>query len=603
MSKSDKLKIVKRLLRPVGSIFLLLFLVLNLTAGEKVLIELKDFTKTELKSAGFILSADAELHIVAKGGAGKKSISPEGGMYAYAWIIDGTSRELVWKMDRKNTSRDGEYRNFDDILFLKKGIYEVYFTAYGYVGSSIFSDFILNIDHRKLDKKESDKKRFFTWLEDLFGDDSKKDWKKLAKNWGITISISEKANDISLFKTPNRFGGILYSRVEVGDNERIRQSFSLSKSLKIRIYSLGEKDLEDEFADNGWIVDMKTGKKVWKMQRSSREYAGGDKKNIKFDGTITLPAGDYTIYYNTDNSHSFADWNAAPPHDPMYYGITIMAVYSAEMNYISLIEKRKSEENVVVQLIRMKNDEIRSTDFTLKNDAALRIYAIGERSYSRRQMADYGWIINSVTREKIWAMDPSQTDHAGGANKNRVADEVVKLPKGSYTVFFKTDNSHAYDDWNEDPPFDEEHYGISIYADEKTIKQNIIEKNETPKMSGVIAQIVGVGDNANQKKNFHLDKTTRIRIYALGEGENRKMYDYGWIENKSNGTVIWEMTYSMTLHAGGGRKNRSVSTNIVLEKGDYILHYVSDGSHSYERWNTDPPDDITMWGITLYEEK
>jgi hypothetical protein len=81
------------------------------------------------------------------------------------------------------------------------------------------------------------------------------------------------------------------------------------------------------------------------------------------------------------------------------------------------------------------------------------------------------------------------------------------------------------------------------------------------------------------------------------------MNDYGWIEDKNSGTVIWEMTYSMTFHAGGGRKNRSVSTTIVLEKGDYALHYVSDDSHSFNHWNTSPPDDPTMWGITLYEEK
>jgi hypothetical protein len=94
-----------------------------------------------------------------------------------------------------------------------------------------------------------------------------------------------------------------------------------------------------------------------------------------------------------------------------------------------------------------------------------------------------------------------------------------------------------------------------------------------------------------------------VRIYAIGEGQNREMYDYGWIENTSTKSVVWEMTYSMTFHAGGGRKNRMVNTTMLLDKGDYILHYVSDDSHSYNDWNTDPPDDPTMWGITVMEEK
>ncbi|HMD13884.1 MAG TPA: hypothetical protein VKI62_04615, partial [Bacteroidota bacterium] len=109
------------------------------------------------------------------------------------------------------------------------------------------------------------------------------------------------------------------------------------------------------------------------------------------------------------------------------------------------------------------------------------------------------------------------------------------------------------------------------------------------------------GNNANSTKPFSLNKPEHIRIYAIGEGQNKTMYDYGWIEDANTGTVVWEMTYSMTFHAGGGRKNRMVNTTIVLDKGNYVLHFVSDDSHSYGNWNTDPPDDPTMWGITLFK--
>jgi hypothetical protein len=63
------------------------------------------------------------------------------------------------------------------------------------------------------------------------------------------------------------------------------------------------------------------------------------------------------------------------------------------------------------------------------------------------------------------------------------------------------------------------------------------------------------------------------------------------------------MTYSMTFHAGGGRKNRIVNTTILLDKGEYILRYQSDDSHSFNDWNTEPPDDPSMWGITIYKEE
>ncbi|MDP9323015.1 MAG: hypothetical protein M3P13_05220, partial [Acidobacteriota bacterium] len=62
---------------------------------------------------------------------------------------------------------------------------------------------------------------------------------------------------------------------------------------------------------------------VWEMTYRITEHAGGAAKNRRFDGTVRLPAGDYVVKYETDESHSFGDWNAAPPDDPEMWGITI----------------------------------------------------------------------------------------------------------------------------------------------------------------------------------------------------------------------------------------------------------------------------------------
>jgi len=584
-------------------IFLIIAGFISMQAGEKTLIELKDFTKTELKGAGLTLPTDAELHIVATGGGAKKSLTAKDGLYAYAWIIDAESRQTIWKMERYNTREKGDYRIFDDFISLKKGSYEIYFTGFGFSMGSLFSNLIMNIDHRKRDGNQPDKKGFFTWIEELFGKDRNTDWRELAKNWGISIGVNDTYTGISLFKVPLEQPNLLYRAVQAVNDERLRQAFTISRPMQIRIYAFGEKDLMDELADHGWIVDTKTGRRIWSMQKSPKEPAGGDRKNVKYNGVISLPEGDYILYYNTDDSHSFEDWNAAPPEDPFNYGISLYAVENRGIEDFKLTEMKKGREKIVVQLTKMKDDETRHASFTLNQDATLHVYAIGERNYSRRQMADYGWIINASDRRKVWLMEPDRTDHAGGANKNRVADELITLPRGTYTVFFQTDDSHAYNDWNEDKPFDDENYGITVYADEKLFKDNIIEKNGKSRSSGIIAQIINVGNDVRQSEAFHLDKTTKVRVYALGEGQSGEMYDYGWIKNTNTGSVAWEMTYSMTFHAGGGRKNRLVSTTILLEKGDYTLNYVSDDSHSYNHWNTDPPDDPTMWGITLYEEK
>jgi len=39
---------------------------------------------------------------------------------------------------------------------------------------------------------------------------------------------------------------------------------------------------------------------------------------------------------------------------------------------------------------------------------------------------------------------------------------------------------------------------------------------------------------------------------------------------------------------------------ITLPAGDYVLRYRSDGSHSYNDWNSDPPDDPESWGIAVF---
>ena len=78
-------------------------------------------------------------------------------------------------------------------------------------------------------------------------------------------------------------------------------------------------------------------------------------------------------------------------------------------------------------------------------------------------MHDYGWIENAETGRVVWEMSYRRTDHAGGARKNRLSDEVISLKKGEYIVFYETDDSHSFGDWNASPPYDPQSWGITIY--------------------------------------------------------------------------------------------------------------------------------------------
>lgn len=117
----------------------------------------------------------------------------------------------------------------------------------------------------------------------------------------------------------------------------------------------------------------------------------------------------------------------------------------------------------------------------------------------------------------------------------------------------------------------------------------------------LIAQIAQVLDNEDKSVAFSLPVSQEVRIYAVGEGQNGQMFDYGWIENTDKGVAVWEMQEPKTTHAGGAGKNRKVDQVITLPAGNYKLRYKSDDSHAFDHWNSLPPD-INFWGIALYKK-
>jgi CubicO group peptidase (beta-lactamase class C family) len=117
----------------------------------------------------------------------------------------------------------------------------------------------------------------------------------------------------------------------------------------------------------------------------------------------------------------------------------------------------------------------------------------------------------------------------------------------------------------------------------------------------VIAQIVQVLDNEDKSVAFSLKGSQEVRIFAIGEGQAAEMFDYGWIENTDKGVPVWEMKEPQTTHAGGAGKNRKADLVITLPAGNYKLHYKSDDSHSFDHWNSLPPD-INFWGIAIYQK-
>jgi hypothetical protein len=229
----------------------------------------------------------------------------------------------------------------------------------------------------------------------------------------------------------------------------------------------------------------------------------------------------------------------------------------------------------------------------------MRIFAIGEGTGER--MVDYAWIFDAEHHKRAWTMRYEDTEHAGGGQKNRLFDGTVRLAAGSYVVYYRSDGSHSADDWNSAPPAEARYWGVSVFPASGRLNRADIAPLERRGRGGstLLAEIANMGDDEDARITFRLAAPTRVRVYALGEGRDENMFDYGFIADATS-RIVWEMKYDETEPAGGSDKNRMFDGVIDLPAGSYVLRYHSDGSHSRAGWNADPPDDPESWGISVY---
>jgi hypothetical protein len=115
---------------------------------------------------------------------------------------------------------------------------------------------------------------------------------------------------------------------------------------------------------------------------------------------------------------------------------------------------------MLVSITRVRDHDRVRERFTLDRETELEIHAVGEGA--GREMYDYGWIRDLDSRRIVWEMDYRDTEHAGGAQKNREVREVITLPAGDYEVIYETDGSHSFGDWNDRQPDNPLMWGITV---------------------------------------------------------------------------------------------------------------------------------------------
>ena len=565
-----------------------LIIPLTLTAQGRML-KMDHLGRGQVHFAGFTLNHDADVSIKCVGAGGKKRVNrirnyqvdPEN-LFAYAWIIDAHTREMVWRMTINNTRGDWWNkwnRTFSGTVNLPQGEYEIYFSAI----QPSFSNGFLSFE-RLLDK--------------IFGDDDW--WDAHAYKWKVEVDgVDEVLSEDAVLKYQRALRQkAIASLTPARNGDLLSYGFTLTKRTRVKLYALGE-GWDGEMFDFAWLMDADSHRKAWRMDEDDTERAGGAVKNRMIRDELTLEPGNYILTYKTDDNHAADKWNANPPYDPQFWGVTLSA---ADDNFDPSTVKAyaRKAKNAILSITRVGDDRYKERGLHVEKSGEFRVYALGEGRDG--EMFDFGWITDAGTGRDVWRMKYRNTEPAGGASKNRAEDDVVYLDKGDYIVHYRTDDSHSYDEWNAAEPYEPELWGISVYTLPHGGKARVID-HAAIENKKVIAKLTRIGDDEHARKRFTISRTTRVRIIAIGEGDWDEMYDYGWIQNEESGRKVWRMRYRNTEKAGGASKNRKVDTIITLKPGTYTVHFKSDDSHSYRDWNADPPDNPELWGITLYKVK
>ena len=590
MTKSRIIQIELLVLAAVG--LLVLYRALAGPPRPDGLVVFTDLEPRTLQQTAFELDGPTRFVIDATGSYGEATSGAQD-LAAYGWITPSGKAEAVWNMASVARPGRGTLALAYDTLTLPAGRYTAYFASYGNAVSSEGGSLIAQV----------------------FG--TAQPWRSDRSKWNLVLRALGNdggAKRLGRDEGESAEGPFFWRAAPVESDETRTQMLEVNRPADVRIDAVGE--MGEDRDDYGWIERVPGGEVVWEMTPENTQSAGGAKVNRRFSGTVALRPGLYRATFQTDRSHAYDDWRANPPLNPEAWGMTLAPATPADRDAVQLFDPWTSREPLIA-LGEVQDDAFIRAQFVAGRPLRVVVQALGEVLHGT--VYDYAWIQNDDDEKEVWKMSYEASTHAGGTSKNRQETAFLTLDPGTYSLYYQTDDSHAYGDFNAAAPDHPERWGVALFSlSEEPFDSTAFHVLQISRAEGeppdeppglpppplatgeVLLEKTRLGDDMEVEKGFRLEEPSTLRVRATGEiSLNGRRYDYGWIEEVPGGEVVWEMNWQNTRPAGGHDKNRRFDGTISLPPGRYAAHFRTDLSHAYGDFGSGAPDDPEAWGIVV----
>ncbi len=208
-----------------------------------------------------------------------------------------------------------------------------------------------------------------------------------------------------------------------------------------------------------------TGRGISLMNLSSNTFKTYDlndktkQNSVSYNNVNNLSMDDYGSLWTASYTSGVAKFDTKTSSAQF---IPTLENRSYDLRLINLINTLNLKKSSLARLTEVGDYQDLRKEFNIDKQTDVMIVSVGEGLLANG-MVDYGWLQNNKS-DTVWNQNNYfKSFYLGGNTKNRINVGIVKLDKGTYTLRYKSDDSHSYGKWNTTPPGDSAWWGIQVF--------------------------------------------------------------------------------------------------------------------------------------------